>query len=837
MCLLPRKVYTVCSHTDELSQEDCDHVRIVKAAGKLGGFFVPPWMRTSCGPTWAQPICTTRVDYRLEYDFCPICRALFAVHGELTEATVLRYWAYKNSQGMRQPADPIAISPETLFGPPSAIVVDHRDLRMEMITLSEALHMWDNPEQFKKSQAYGNGDGPLNLIEYLEEIRSTTLHRAGRVGHAPLPLSAHGEPCTADGGLGDAEMANIRRKCRAVARVPVPSHSAMEIKKGLSTTAHATTNSATMVYEEDDFEEVDLEARPRSPKGKERAIDSPARGEFHYPGSYTSAVQEYDNARRANVKQYLLGRMFSAAAGPSNACDPLTKSPYADEQYSDTHSSDNFSVASKDNSTFLKEGTVASKMPVLVVPARLPGETNTASLRRVAAAQSFPGEVVTEFPLTSPVSSMAGVIETVSEHDGYLSDWEEYDSDSSLRKFPAVKLHDDDEISSQGSPPPLISPVSANHDNSAADHWGEPFTDGASSQQPSIFHNAPWNIVRQDNKIIPGTVSAQLITPCTSCLPPSTTRPSTEYRPSDRPDSEALPAPLSPGDIEHNEGFVPYRPRPLPDLPSDGSFEAASWDTFSRPTADIDDADDDEAFIPYASRPLPVPPVSQPDNESLPEGLARHMEDIDALFSHQLRPQTDAADYQADSASPPSPVDRNNSYVAHDGHNPNSPFLSVPQVPASSPFLTAAHIADVARHGQLHPYLINTKYAEPVPRAAPRLGIPSLAKTASAEVRAMYLDAIKNGKCVLQATPPSDYMSEVRAARARSRSAVGLVLPALPKMMCEDAQLSPAPRSAPPFPRRGGRPFEEIAALPVCFCDELGRACECPEIIEPVVWL
>lgn len=161
-------------------------MQIIKAAQKLGGFFVPLCLRSSRAPTWAQPICATGVDYRLEYDFCPACRAVFAAHGELNEAVILRYWAYKNSHGMRCLVDPIVIPPDVLFGPANATAVDPRDLRMETIALSDALHMWTYPEQFKKSQAYSNGDGPLNLVEYLEEIRSTTLRRVGRGDHAML---------------------------------------------------------------------------------------------------------------------------------------------------------------------------------------------------------------------------------------------------------------------------------------------------------------------------------------------------------------------------------------------------------------------------------------------------------------------------------------------------------------------------------------------------------------------------------------------------------------------------------------------------------------------------
>ncbi|KAH8908238.1 hypothetical protein BR93DRAFT_968064 [Coniochaeta sp. PMI_546] len=791
MCLRPRYVHTVCSHTDERDQEDCTQVRIVKAAQNLGGFFVPPWMRSSCGPTWAQPICTTRVDYRLAYDFCPTCRALFAVYGELTEETVLRYWAYKNSRGMRRPVDPLAICPETLFGSPDGIAGDHRDVRLEMIVLSEALHMWDNPEEFKNSQAYGHGDGPLNLIEYLEEIRSTTLHRARRADHAPLPLAPRSD-LSSDGGVGDAELASIRRKCGPVPRVPLPSHRPMDMTEGLSTTACATSSTtrhvATKVYEEDEFEEVDIEACHRSPKGKERARDFPPRGEYKSSESDNFEEQEYDKARQASVKQQLLDRMFSSNAGPSSTCDPLTACAYADGQSFATDSSDNLSLGTKDHGMFQLGGTVAHK-PTLVVPARLPDETNAASLRRVAAAQAFPGHVLTELPVTSPVRSLAGVIETVSEDDGYQSDWEEYDSDNSPRRASAMRLQCD-EVSSKCSSP-LVSPVPASPDNSAAHRWVvELPTYDNYFRQASVFHNAPWHRGRPDDEIDPWILSAHSVTPEPNLLQPPTSHPM-EYRPSDRPNSEVLPGTFSPAPMCRINDSIPNTAHPLPDLP-----------------------------------------VPKAENDALPEELARHMEDIDTLFHHQSQTPTEQSESQADSASPPSPVDRDDDYVAHNPHNPLQP------VSTALPPLTAGYIANVARHGQSPSHLTSTSYAEPLPRPPPRLGTPPLAKTPSFEVRSLYLDAIRSGRCVLQTTPPSEYRSEAQASRSGRRSVVGLVLPALAKQRCEDAQLSPAPRSAPPFPWRVARPFEEIAALPVCLCDELGRAgCECPEVVEPVVWV
>lgn len=790
MCLRPRKVYTVCSHTDELSQEDCTQVQIIKAAQKLGGFFVPLCLRSSRAPTWAQPICVTRVDYRLEYDFCPACRAVFAAHGELNEAVILRYWAYKNNHGMRRPVDPVVIRPDILFVPANGTAADPRDLRMETIALSEALHMWDSPEEFKSSRAYANGDGPLNLVEYLEEIRSTTLHRAGRGDHVRRPLPVPPGPRIANASAGDSEMATIRQKCGPVARIPVPCRPQISTTEGLSTTARATTDTSqaasTMVYEPDsDVEESPK--RPRSPKGKEKAIDSPPPREFHFPGAANSQRQEWANARR----QRYLDRTFSGEAGPSNWA---TAFPF--DQSSSTASSDKISMASDDHSAILSQGTVARK-PVLVIPTRLPGGTNAASLQRVTSAQSYPGPAVIVLPVASPARSMVGVIETVSDSGSYHSDFEEYDSDLSPRKHPVAKWYDGaDDVSSQGSSP-LVSPASPGLRNVVAD---DPFTDGGFSQEPDPSPNAPLDIGRSDTN--PGDATALPPTPNTSILPSTTTR-SADHRSSDRPDSEVIPAASS-----------PFTRRPLPALPALPS-DQPSHESFPGASADGNDAS-----IPDTPRPLPVPPVppvprTDNGNGDLPGVLARAMADIGALLQ---QPQV--------------PGDRNDGYI---------PYRPAGATPA--PLSAFSIAAAAARQRPLA--LRRTAYVSPLPLAPPRVGTPSLATTPSPDLRSMYVSAIAAGRCVLSTTPPPTAAHHARGGDRRRRSAVGLVLSAVPRLeleadLAEARERERAPRSAPPFPARWeGRGFDELAGRPVCFCAEMGKfGCACPAgVEEPVVWV
>lgn len=786
-------------------------MQIIKAAQQLGGFFLPPWMRSSCGPRWAQPICTTRVDYRLEYDFCPICRAVFAVHGELTEPTILNFWAYKNSQGMRQPVDPAVVPPAILFGPSNAIVVDPGDLRLEMITLSEALHIWDLPGEFFSSQAYRDGDGPLNLIEYLEEIRSTTLRRARRVGFANALSAPTSKRANPDEGPGNTEMATIPGKYASSARVPVPSDRLTDVRgrRHLSTTACATsyTLNPTMVYQEDGTEEVNLHTSSRSPKGKEKATDFPLPGEYQYPESANSVEQDYEAARQASVK-HIGSQRHSGDAGPSKAYESLGASTYPDGASSDAGSSDQVPVAPSDHGTPLRKVVVRRK-PILVVATK------------------------------SPVLPMKGVIENASDVDcdGYQTDYTEYDSDKSPRKIKATKsLYDEiNEVDSQASSP-LISPASANLDSSLNHPLVGQFPTDTSSQRPSVFRNRPWDSGRPDSETIPTDILPHPTTPDTSLFP-SMTRPSGGYGRFDRPDSQVLPVTLFSGPVKGNGAFAATTSHPLPDLPCDMESSETSPDAHSQLLANAE-ADSNA----YASRASPHQPVPNASNDSLPDGLAQHMADIDALFPHQFRPSPSGLVSEVDGASSPptlsSPLgtDRNGAgYVFYNPHNHGNPFQSLP-IP--SPPLSAGRIAAVAQHAFLSSPLVHTSFASPQPRAAPRIGTPPLARTPSAELQSLYRDAIRTGRAVLHAPPPPTPADDVTRA-TRRKSVVGMFLSATPKMESEEAaQWREGPWSAPPFTSRGARQFEEVAVTAVCLCEEVGRSeCMCPQVVEPTVWM
>ena len=322
MCLLPRLVYTVCSHEYILVQEDCATVQLIKTAKQLGGWFIPYWARSTCGPSWAQPICAPSVDIRLWFGFCPACTKEFSIHGPLTEATVLRYWAYKNSQGMRRPIIPAVVPLGALFGRSAGVHDDSHVVRLEMVTLSDALHIWDAPEVFKSSRAYGYGSGRRNLFEYLEDIRWATLDKARR---SPTPTSevttalasllapprslSASAPSNSPGGTAapvEIEMAEMRGTIDTTTHLQYQSYSHMEMPEIRSMTLRARANRSNLrvhFSNEDDFEEVDLGMRPQSPTGEERTIDTPRRGESLHPGQANMDEQDYDY-RSPSVQQF-----------------------------------------------------------------------------------------------------------------------------------------------------------------------------------------------------------------------------------------------------------------------------------------------------------------------------------------------------------------------------------------------------------------------------------------------------------------------------------------------------------------------------------------------------
>lgn len=736
MCLRPRIVYTVCAHTDELPQENCTQEQIIRAAQQLGGFFLPRWMRSSCGPTWARPTCVTRADYRLKYDFCAACRSVFAVHGELTEASILNYWAYKNSQGMRQPVEPAIIPRGVFCGPLNAVRVDPRDLRLETITLSEALHIWDLPGEFFRSQAYRDGNSPLNLIEYLEEVRWTTLHRARRMDSARSPCASTSKPADrTDGACHTAELSTVREDGPSAARAAVPTNRPTKIPKRSSATARSTsyTLNSTAVRKEDAVDEAIANAAPRSPKGKEKSVGSRPQGEYQQSESANSAAQDHKAASQASM-MLLPARAYSVNAAPSK-----------------------FSAGSS------KQVAVGSRKATMHF-----------------WGDSVPRRLTPVVPANSPVRSLIGAMETVSEvdTDGYQTDFTEYDSDKSPRRATAAKSlrQERNEVASHASSP-LVAPT-------------------------PVFHNRPWDSGKPDSEVRPANSPPYPITPA-GVLFPSTTRSSGESSRFDRPDSAVLPDKWSPGPVGVSAAFVPSTFHPLPNLPSDIPQNEA---------------------LPGGS------------NDSLPSVLAQHMADIDALFLHQFRPPSDPFSEADGASSTPalsSPSTSTDAGYFYNLHNPAGLFH-----PPTSP-LTSRRIAAVAQQPFPHSPLAHTSFASPQPRAAARIGTPFLARTPSADLQALYRDAICTGRAVLHVPhpPPPVRTDEGDGAASRRKSAMGLVLSGRTTPRREREEEA-APRSAPPFPSRVARPFEEVSVTAVCLCREVGRAeCLCPRVVQPVVWM
>ena len=734
MCLRPRTVYTVCSHTNELGQEDCTQVQIMKAAHRLGGFLLPRWMRSSCGPTWARPVCATRVDYRLRYDFCPSCRASFMVHGELTETTVLNYWAYKNSHAMRRPVDPRFIPLGRLFSPTLATRIHPRDLRLEMVTLSEALHIWDRTSEFFRSQAYVNSGEPLNLAEYMEDIRSLTLHTARRADHSNSATIYRTDIKAYDSTKGTTQSVDA-----AAARVLFPRKFPEHSCGPASPVAYVA--NPPMVYEKAGMEEGNSRFRLRSPKGKGKAIDSPPPGEYQSPESADSMDQEYGAARQASIKHFL-GSRYLGDAGPSK--------PYqlADSQPSDSDSLDQIHSCPRDDGVNSREGKVLAGT-TLMIPSKSPS-----------------GDI--------------------------------------------------DDVDSQASSP-LVSPLSDDF-NHGLNHMSmeHPSTEIPFQQSP-VCHGRSQDSARPDSEILPDILSR--VTNYDPGRLFTSPRGSEGSRRFDRPDSEVLPATYVPA--PGNPGGT------LPVFTAEGGAEI-DFDT-SLPNLPSEE------------------PVLNASNDDLPSDLAQNLADIDTLFTHQFRPPYAAesqyvlpsSSYQPSPPLSPPVIDSN--LVFYNRHNPSNPFQSTR---VASPPLTAGRIAAVAAHSFLPSPLIRTAFAHLQPRAPARTGSPSLTKTPSGEIQTMYRAAIRDGSAVLSAAAPGSAapVDEFeRVNRRRRRSAVGLIVPATPKMEAlEEATcgIEGVPRSAPPFPSGRRRSFEELAVTAVCFCLETGRTrCECPTVVEPGVWV
>lgn len=554
MCLRPRVVYTVCSHAVMLAQEDCEKVQLVNAGKQLGGFFVPSFARTTCGPTWIQPLCEPRVDIRLGYGFCPTCTKEYSVHGKLTETTILNYWAYKNNQNMSQPVDAVVVPLGALFGKSSVVHDDPRDMRLETITLSEALHMWDEPEVFKMSQAYQYGIGPPNLIAYLEDVRWATLHKA-RHAKPARPASIHIDlaPVLAppmfysnpsqrsgfstDKPLGETRIDELTSNYGPSIQLPAMTHQPKRRPaRHLMTAGNLPDRSpldAIVSATKDDFEEVDLATRPPSPKGKEKAVDAPAQGksscsvtvesvdpyyELRSPSvqqvikniiASTSQHPEPDNSGEARARQIevLRNQLTSVFNRSHNANGSLTASSYANEGHSDAQSS----YHGSDPSGLRGDGTI---------------------LRRGAVARR--GRVVTE--PTSERRSVAGVVETVSEYDADSSEIEggrraEFDDGAYADRSSSLVSRWPKRRSAAATSSPVYDPFS----DFSGIHWDD---------EPTSV------TVPDDNK----PVSPLSMRPVSSYKSASTGQVSTPpgYREYDR---------------YYDDLFSPQPYRPLPDLP------------------------------------------------------------------------------------------------------------------------------------------------------------------------------------------------------------------------------------------------------------------------------
>lgn len=197
MCRQPKGVFTVCCHTKHLETEVCIWAKLIVVFEHLF-FTLTNWL-SSYGPSWIRHTITD--DYRIEYGFCDTCTEYYTIYGKvITVQAVLNYWEAKSIAGMRHPVVPPAISRQVIFPEVEfqKIFDSFTSERLELITLSESLHIWDDPETFRKSTAYKQGNSNPNLFEYLEFIRWNTLewarknkarHLCPSPSHSPYPRS------------------------------------------------------------------------------------------------------------------------------------------------------------------------------------------------------------------------------------------------------------------------------------------------------------------------------------------------------------------------------------------------------------------------------------------------------------------------------------------------------------------------------------------------------------------------------------------------------------------------------------------------------------------------
>jgi hypothetical protein len=177
--------------------------------------------------------------------------------------------------------------------------------------------------------------------------------------------------------------------------------------------------------------------------------------------------------------------------------------------------------------------------------------------------------------------------------------------------------------------------------------------------------------------------------------------------------------------------------------------------------------------------------------------------------------------------TPPSPLDAN---LLNISYTPRDHTRTI----TKSPVLTAAKIVRAAQT-PLPSFPTSTPVAEPTPLSPICLCPPPLPQTPDAEIEfKSHKAALRSGHRI----PPHAYGELPRPGSSkRRRSVVGLVLHGKPGRF-DAAEQRPAPRSAPPFPTRVSRGFEEVAARPVCFCREMGKeVCGCPAIGGQLFWM
>jgi hypothetical protein len=599
--------------------------------------------------------------------------------------------------------------------------------------------MWDQPNQFLDSQAYGKLY-LMNLAVYLEEVRSATLYKARRYespsgSHSTAAHGSNAHRVTEITAPTNEQQAGTSTASTSVAR-DVSSSFTDQGREPASTDGYMI--NASMVYEEDDIDNVAAPSTPHSPKGKKKAVDPASPRESCSSSSVESSDQDYQAARQASIMQYL-GSRYQGEAGPSKPYELLrsrSSNPSSSEHISEERSS----------------GTVSVHKASIVNP------------------------------MKTPVVSMQGVIETVSdaEDDGNHTDCTAYDWEKSPRVAPPVQGQEDNDACSKASSP-LVSPVSANFKTAIGEQSEEPLSFAAYLQHTPMLY---------------GTASPRG-SPMGTMLPASDTATS-----------------------------LVIDGKPLPNLPDEESFSDVDLGEIRQPVPQSNDLLFPDMAQALAQLPSDVADINPP--------VTHHISFPAPAFDLDILP---SSRYVPPSHPPPPPPPDHSDPVFYNPNDPLDPFQSTRVAP---PPLQAHDVAAVAAQRVPASFQETPAFlAQPFPHRPGRTGLPSLAKTPSTEFQSMYRDAIRDGTAVLHAPPAPAAVDVFPGAGRRRRSAVGLIRPVTPKMEAEeDATWWSAPGSAPPFPSGRRRPFEEVAVKAVCFCLETGRLeCECPGVVEPAVWM